>query len=109
MAEADDMMIEALLDDVLDQTLLTDAVDEAVRIIQGGGTAVLERQALIDAEIANVDAKRTRLVSAIAAGGQLPGWRRNGTRCALDVAWRRLRPIVSVTSCWHWPASGSAC
>ena len=36
MADADDMLLEALLDDVLDPSIVRDAVDEAMRIIAGG-------------------------------------------------------------------------
>ena len=35
MADADDIVIEALLDDVLDASVLEDAVTEALRLLQG--------------------------------------------------------------------------
>ena len=64
MADANDIVIEALLDDVLDATLLTDAVDEAIGIIHGDTAA--DRGTLIDAELRRVEHERQRLMTAIA-------------------------------------------
>ncbi len=71
MTEANDIVIEALLDDVLDESMVTDAVQEALRLIQGDDTG--DPLAQLDAEAAKVERERTRLVSAIASGGQLSG------------------------------------
>ncbi len=71
MSEANEIVIEALLDDVLDDSMLNDAIQEALQILQGDD--VSDRAARVDGEIAKVDRERTRLVSAIAAGGQLSG------------------------------------
>ncbi len=71
MLEADDIVLEALLDDVLDSTLLKDAVNEALRLLQGDGPT--DRLARLDAEIATVTRERDRLVAAIATGGELGG------------------------------------
>ena len=37
MTDADEILIEALLDDILDPTMIRDAVDEAVRLLEGKG------------------------------------------------------------------------
>ena len=71
MADADEIVIEALLDDVLDQSMLDDAVDEAMRLQQCDDSA--KRLAALDAQIATVEQERDRLVAAITAGGQLDG------------------------------------
>jgi site-specific DNA recombinase len=71
MVDADDIVIEAVLDDVLDEQLLEESVDEALRLVQGENPA--ERTAAVARELAAVDQERSRLVVAIAAGGQLDG------------------------------------
>ena len=71
MGDADEIVIEALLDDVLDETILTDGIDEAVRQLQGDDVA--DRVQAIEAQLADITRQRDRLVAAIAAGGQLPG------------------------------------
>lgn len=71
MADADEIVIEALLDDVLDEGIVHDAVDEAVRLLQGNGAA--DQRERIEREIAGIDAECQRLVAAIASGGQLAG------------------------------------
>jgi site-specific DNA recombinase len=71
MRDANDIVIEALLDDVLDSTIVTEAVDEAVRLLQEGAPA--PRLDAIHAELETVERERGRLVSAIAAGGALDG------------------------------------
>ena len=71
MVDADDIVIEALLDDVLDQRLLEDSVSEALRLLQGETPE--DRIVIVDRELATVEQERSRLVAAIAAGGQLDG------------------------------------
>ncbi len=71
MVDADDIVIEALLDDVLDAQLLEDSVSEALRLLQGENPK--DRIAEVDRELATVEQERSRLVAAIAAGGQLDG------------------------------------
>jgi DNA invertase Pin-like site-specific DNA recombinase len=73
MIDADDIVIEALLDDILDPTMIGEAVNEAVGILQGKGSGVADRLAAIEAQLAVVNQERDRLVAAIAAGGQLDG------------------------------------
>ncbi len=71
MADTDEMVLEALLDEVLDPSILTDAVDSALALVRGDvGSA---RATQIDGDLAAVDQERARLVEAIAAGGQLDG------------------------------------
>jgi site-specific DNA recombinase len=67
MADADDVLIEALLDDVLDESILSDAVDEALRLLETD-TEWAERAAHLTAQIAAVERERAKLVSAISAG-----------------------------------------
>jgi len=71
MADADDILIEALLDDVMDPTIVRDAIDEAVMLLQGDGSH--DRLDRLDAELEAVESERTRLVTAIAIGGDLGG------------------------------------
>jgi DNA invertase Pin-like site-specific DNA recombinase len=94
MTEADDRVIEALLDDVLDPTLVAEAVDEAVRLLQGDGAA--DRLTAIDASMRIVEQERTRLVTAIATGGPLDGLlealrARETTRATLETERETLR------------------
>ena len=70
MTDANDIVIEALLDDVLDETMIAEAVDAAVGLIQGEGD-VPERLEVVEAAIRTVSEERTRLAAAIASGGQL--------------------------------------
>ena len=44
MVDADDIVIEALLDDVLDPRMLEDSVDEALRLLQGETTCRSDRR-----------------------------------------------------------------
>jgi hypothetical protein len=69
--DADDVVIEALLDDVLDAQLLEESVSEALRLLQGEHP--IDRIGEVDRELATVEQERSRLVAAIAAGGQLDG------------------------------------
>ena len=39
MADADDIVIEALLDDVLDESMIGESIDEALRLLQADGDA----------------------------------------------------------------------
>ena len=71
MLDANDIVIDALLDDVLDKSIVSDAVDEALRLLQGDDQS--NRLAAMEKQIAKVDQERTRLVTAIATGGQLDG------------------------------------
>jgi hypothetical protein len=71
MLEADDIVLEALIDDVLDPTIIEDSISEALRLLQGDGpNDQIER---LDLEIATVSRERDRLVSAIATGGEMGG------------------------------------
>jgi DNA invertase Pin-like site-specific DNA recombinase len=70
MADADDIVIEALLDDVLDTTMIAEAIDEALRLVMGDNGAA-GKATNLDVQIAKVNAERDRLVAAIAAGGSL--------------------------------------
>jgi hypothetical protein len=71
MTTADHELIETLLEDVLEPSMIGDAVDEALRLLRGeDGLAHAEQ---IDRELATVRQERDRLVTAIAAGGQLEG------------------------------------
>ena len=71
MLEADDIVIEALLDDVLTEDLVTDAVDEALSLLQEDETD--DRLIGIDRALAAVQQERDWYVAAIGAGGQLAG------------------------------------
>jgi site-specific DNA recombinase len=70
MTDADEIVIEALLDDVMDDTIVADAVTEAIAIIHADP---VNRIPAIEAELAAVDQERSRLVAAIASGGALDG------------------------------------
>ena len=69
MAEADDIVIEALLDEVLDARLLEDAVDEAFASWPTTGHRIVLPR--LEAEIGRVEGERARLVAAVASGGNL--------------------------------------
>ena len=72
MEDADNIVLEAVLDDVLTQDVLEDAVNEAISTVQGEddtGSA----SARVDKEIARLEGEQTRLANAIAAGGNLDG------------------------------------
>ncbi len=73
MDDANEILIEALLDDVLDETMLTEAADGALRLIQGDDTSAAARVEQLEAKIETVSREQARLVSAIAAGGDMPG------------------------------------
>ena len=71
MVDADDMLLEALLDDVLDAAIVRDAVDEAVSRIVGKAGYGQDPGLRLARQIAKVEQECERLVSAIAAGGML--------------------------------------
>src|SRR5262249_37707020 len=70
MRDADEITIEALLDDVIDETIVADAVGEATRLLTVDDSGAAAEA--IDTKIAGVEAERDRSVAAIATGGQLP-------------------------------------
>jgi hypothetical protein len=72
MVDANDIVIEALLDDVLDESMLVEAMDEALRLVAGDDDPA-DRTAAIDRQIRAVDEERSRVVAAIATGGHLEG------------------------------------
>jgi site-specific DNA recombinase len=72
MADTNEIVIEALLDEVLDPSIVRDAAEEAVRLIVGDAGESDPAQSL-ERMIEKVEQERARLVSAIAAGGQLHG------------------------------------
>jgi DNA invertase Pin-like site-specific DNA recombinase len=101
MIEADDIVIEALLDEVLDASILRDSVDAAVRLLQGDDDASARRAAVIEAQLAKVEQERARLVDAIAAGGQLDGLlsalqTREAMRTRLEADYQALRTARNV-------------
>jgi site-specific DNA recombinase len=71
MIDANDIVMEALLDDVLDADMVNDSVDEALRLLQGDDQS--DRVMAIEKQIAKVVQERARLVTAIATGGPLEG------------------------------------
>jgi site-specific DNA recombinase len=73
MADANEIVIEALLDDVLDEDIVNDSIDEALRLLQGDDEHEFDRLKTLEALIAKVEKERDRLVTAIATGGQLEG------------------------------------
>jgi hypothetical protein len=71
MQDANDILIEALMDDVLDPSMVADAVASAIEMLRSedGGTA---RATAIDDELERLSQERSRLVSAV-TNGQLQG------------------------------------
>jgi DNA invertase Pin-like site-specific DNA recombinase len=69
MDDANEILIEALLDDALDDTIVADVIDGAIGLIQGNDPA--PRLTALEAELEALEREKARLVSAIAAGGQL--------------------------------------
>jgi site-specific DNA recombinase len=69
MAAADDVVLQALLDDVVAPDVLEDAVEEALRMLQGD--TVDGRLEAVERELVSLERERERLASAIASGGQL--------------------------------------
>ena len=72
MADADLMVLEAVLDDVLTPDLVEEVVTEAMRMLQpdDGGDGQLAQLAK---EMTRVEGERSRLADAIATGGDLDG------------------------------------
>jgi hypothetical protein len=71
MVDADDIVLEALLDDVIDPTMVSDAADEALNLLRRDRPSQhLDR---IDDELATIEHERVRLANAIATGGELGG------------------------------------
>jgi site-specific DNA recombinase len=77
MEDADGIVLDALLDDVLDDSIITEAIDVALGLIQTPASdrflTPKKQLAAIETELATVNEERARLVTAIAAGGQLDG------------------------------------
>jgi DNA invertase Pin-like site-specific DNA recombinase len=71
MMDADNIVVEALLDDVLDPSMIQDAVEEALQLLRGDDRN--DRVEQLDAELATINKERARLVTAIATGGELGG------------------------------------
>jgi hypothetical protein len=71
MVDADDIVLEALLDDVIDPTMVSDAVDEALNLLRGDRPS--EHLDRITEELATIEHERVRLANAIATGGELGG------------------------------------
>ena len=69
MSDADDIVIEALLDDILDPSMVRDAVDVALEILQRDDSP--DRLARLDADLQTLNQERARLAAAIATGGDL--------------------------------------
>lgn len=103
MEDANDILIEALLDDVLDPTIVADAVDLTLQLVDG--THASGRADMLQAERVKLERERSRLVAAIAAGGDIPGLvsalRERETRlAALDVESQALaahRPMLTMS------------
>jgi hypothetical protein len=73
MADADDNLLGALLDDVLDKDIIREAVDEALGLIQGKGS---EREPLpkrFERELQRIEHERQRLMAAITSGRTVTG------------------------------------
>ena len=97
MSDADDIVIEALLDDVLDPSMVRDAVDVALEICcrRGRLTAIGSSGSMRTSTTLNQE--RARLAAAIAAGGEpgrLAGRAQDAGR-ATGVGWRRDRATVA--------------
>jgi site-specific DNA recombinase len=70
MAEADGIVLEALLDEVLDSSIIDDAIGEALQFLQADEPPPARLLAM-RSELARLADERARLVRAIAAGGEL--------------------------------------
>jgi site-specific DNA recombinase len=71
MADADDIVLEALLDDVIDRSIVSDSIDVAVALLREAEDA--GRTAALDAEVGKLEDECRRLATAIATGGPLDG------------------------------------
>jgi site-specific DNA recombinase len=90
MEDANQFVVEALLENVLSPALIGEAVDAALRAICADDDAAQRRGQLeaLDAEIRQRESERQRLVDAIAAGGELAG-----LLDALKVREKKLRAL----------------
>jgi hypothetical protein len=96
MTDANEILVEALLDDVLDQDILREAVEEALAEINQDNGSVRLKIERLDAELATIEQERGRLVTAIATGGELGGLlealrTRDRRRAELDAARTAVR------------------
>jgi hypothetical protein len=71
MAEANGIVVEALLDDVLDPTIIRDAVDEAFTLVSASDAD--EHDDRVERELAALDREQSRIMAAIASGRQISG------------------------------------
>src|SRR5262245_48096150 len=72
MGEADEIVVEALLDDVLDDGMVTEAVDVALEILQGDdGVGV--RLGQLEKDLASITREHTNLMAAIRDGERISG------------------------------------
>ena len=69
MDDANEILIEALLDDVLDESMISEAVDEAFQLL--GDNSSDRRMVTLDAELAKVNRNRAGLVEAVAGGAEM--------------------------------------
>ena len=72
MADADAMLLEALLDDVLDERIIADAIDEALGLIQGEEHTEISATRIAK-ELQRLEHEREQLIAAIAAGRTVEG------------------------------------
>jgi hypothetical protein len=117
MSDADDIVIEALLDDILDPSMVRDAVDVALELLQRDDSQ--DRLARLDADLEVLNQERARLAAAIATGGELSALldalkvRDNG------IDWKSIAPQWqprrlcgpqtrrgSDRKCWRWRVLG---
>lgn len=73
MADADLVLLEAVLDDLLDAALIGEAVDQALGLALGDGDRQRDQTDSRAREIRRLEGERDRLAEAIAAGGELSG------------------------------------
>jgi hypothetical protein len=71
MTDGNEILVETLLDDLLDESMLIEATAAAFERLNGDDTS--ERLRRLELPLAKVERECHRLVTAIAAGGQLTG------------------------------------
>jgi hypothetical protein len=76
MADAEHIVIEAVLDDILDPMMISDAVDEAVRLLMAAAEAGIDP---IEQELAILDREHARSMAAIATRHQISDLDRSPT------------------------------
>jgi DNA invertase Pin-like site-specific DNA recombinase len=86
MADANGIVIEALLDDVLDPTIIRDAVDEACTLIAAADAETPDDR--LARELAMLDREQARILAAIETGRHV-----SGVFEALQALDRRRRPL----------------